>query len=81
MTEQESIIAKAKAFEIAIALTGADHTWLQANEKNDVIINDPLFITTKRVFQILTEKSLFDVDNRVRVYRGTTVKENKRGQV
>ena len=55
MHEKQEIIAR--ALEIAIVLTKADHTWLKTDDYNNLIISDPLFITMKRVIRIMNDES------------------------
>jgi hypothetical protein len=46
----------AKALEIAVALTKADHTWLRmdnADGKRDIYIKEPLFSTMQAVISIM----------------------------
>jgi hypothetical protein len=69
MTEEKEIIAR--ALEIAITLTKADHTWLRTNEYNNLLIDDPLFITMKNIIQIMNDKRLLDFDSHCKVSRGT----------
>jgi len=71
MNEKQEIIAR--ALEIAIALTKADHTWLKTDEYNDLHICVPLFITMKKVIQIINDKTIYDYDESRKVYRGLSV--------
>jgi hypothetical protein len=73
MNEDKETIAR--ALEIAITLTKADHTWLRMGEYNNLIIHDPLFITMKRVIQIMNDEQLHDFDRHCKVSRGTPVKD------
>jgi len=50
MTNQETI---AKALEIAIALTGANHEWLRLDDRGFVFIREPLFTTLKTVIRVM----------------------------
>jgi hypothetical protein len=73
MTNEQEIIAK--ALEIAISLTGAKYTWLRTDEYNNLLIDDPLYITMKNVIQIMNDKKLLDFDYRCKVSRGTFNKD------
>jgi hypothetical protein len=44
---------KAKALEIAIALTGANHEWLRTDEFGKVFLRQPLFDTLQTVIRFL----------------------------
>jgi len=70
MNENQEIIAR--ALEIAITLTKADHTWLRTDEYNNLLIDDPLFITVKRVIRIINDENLYGYDKNQKVYRGVT---------
>ena len=50
MNNQETI---ARALEIAITLTGADHTWLKTDERGYVTLKEPLFSTVKSVIRVM----------------------------
>jgi len=71
MNENQEIMAK--ALEIAITLTKADHTWLRTDENNNLLIDDPLYITMKRVIQIINNENLYNYDKSQKVYRGSSV--------
>ena len=50
MHDQETI---ARALEIAIPLTKADHTWLRMDDRGFVFIKEPLFTTLKTVIRVM----------------------------
>jgi len=57
MSDQEII---AKALEISIALTGANHESLHSDERGDVYVNNTLFNTMQTVIRILKAKNIVD---------------------
>jgi len=69
MNEKQEIIAR--ALEIAITLTKADHTWLRRDKQDDLIINDPLYTTMKSVMYIISDESLYTYDKSRKVSRGS----------
>jgi hypothetical protein len=48
----------AKALEIAINLTGADHSWLHTDECGYVLMNEQLYATFKTVIRAINAKNL-----------------------
>ena len=50
MTDPEII---AKAMKIAIALTGANDTWLTMDDHGHISMKEPLFSTIKKVIRIM----------------------------
>jgi hypothetical protein len=73
MTEDQETIAK--ALEIAISLTGANHEWLKADKLGQVLMNKELFITLQNVIRVLKANNLVDMRElgECRVYPDETV--------
>jgi hypothetical protein len=71
MNEKQEIIAR--ALEIAIKLTNADHTWLREDEYDNIKIGDPLYNTLKKVTQIISDESFHEYDKRRKIFRGSSV--------
>jgi len=59
---------RAKALEIAIGLTGADHTWLRTDDRGFVIINEPLLSTWKTVHRAIYAVNDLDTKGEILVF-------------
>jgi hypothetical protein len=57
----------AKALEIAIALTKADHTWLRMDERGYIFVKDPLFRTTQIVIRLI-ESDIANLSGEIRTF-------------
>jgi hypothetical protein len=68
MNESQEIIAK--ALEIAITLTGANHKDFSTDENNVIQIRDPLYTTLKTVIRIMNTESLLMVDKSTKIFHG-----------
>jgi len=49
-----------KVLEIAITLTKADYTWIRAEERGDVFIDEPLLSTMKAVARVMLAEGIID---------------------
>ena len=56
MKPEQEIIAR--ALEIAIALTGAEHTWLRLDADRNIRMDEPLLSTVRNVVKILNDITL-----------------------
>ena len=53
----------AKALEIAVTLTKADHEWLTEDEEGRVLMREPLYSTFKKVIKIIAAENMYGVDS------------------
>ena len=65
MHKQELI---AKALEISISLTKADHTWLRTDDRGFVFVKEPLFTTWNTVIRAMSAIKDLDPDGDCRVF-------------
>jgi len=66
--ENQKLIAR--ALEIAITLTKADDTWIKADSKGNVVMDEPLYSTMRAVAKILTDNFVIAVSGTPRVIAG-----------
>jgi len=66
-TEQEII---ARALEIAVVLTGADHTWLRKDAESNIRMDEPLLSTVRNIVKVFNDVSLIAISGSPRVVCG-----------
>ena len=59
---------RAKALEIAIGLTGADHTWLRTDERGHILMKKPLYLTFQTVLRTIDANNLIPQDSDCKIY-------------
>jgi|TergutMp193P3_1026864.scaffolds.fasta_scaffold10001_2 hypothetical protein len=69
MKPEQEIIAK--ALEIAITLTGADHTWLRVDADRNIRMDEPLLSTVRNVVKILNDVTLTAISGNPTVICGS----------
>jgi len=67
MNNEQEIIAR--ALEIAITLTGANHECLRTDDRGFVGIQEPLFSTLQTVIKVFNATSLIEVRKDIRAFR------------